>query len=66
MLQVDALGAKSLRFYEASPIAPPPSEIWPDYVPGRTAVALISRAATIYGGTMQVQKNILAKLAFGL
>ena len=28
--------------------------------------ALISRAATIYGGTKQVQKNILAKLAFGL
>lgn len=66
MLQVDALGAKSLRFYEASPIAPPPSADWPEYVPGRTAVALIARAATIYGGTMQVQKNILAKLAFGL
>jgi alkylation response protein AidB-like acyl-CoA dehydrogenase len=66
MLQVDALGAKSLRFYEASPIAPPASDGWPDYVPGRTAVALISRAATIYGGTKQVQKNILAKLAFGL
>jgi alkylation response protein AidB-like acyl-CoA dehydrogenase len=66
MLQVDALGAKSLRFYEASPIAPPASDAWPDYVPGRTAVALISRAATIYGGTKQVQKNILAKLAFGL
>ena len=66
MLQVDALGAKSLRFYEAGPNAPPPSGVWPDYVPGRTAVALISRAATIYGGTLQVQKNILAKLAFGL
>ncbi|GGC03389.1 acyl-CoA dehydrogenase [Novosphingobium endophyticum] len=66
MLQVDALGEKALRFYEASPVAPPPSEAWPDYVPGRTAVALIARAATIYGGTKQVQKNILAKLAFGL
>lgn len=66
MLQVDALGAKSLRFYEASPVAPAPSDGWPEYVPGRTAVALIARAATIYGGTKQVQKNILAKLAFGL
>lgn len=66
MLQVDLLGARSLRFYEASPVAPPPSAAWPDYVPGRTAVALIARAATVYGGTMQVQKNILARLAFGL
>jgi alkylation response protein AidB-like acyl-CoA dehydrogenase len=65
LLQVDALGAKSLRYFEPSPNAPPPSEIWPDYVAGRTTVALITRAATIYGGTKQVQKNILAKLAFG-
>lgn len=66
MLQVDALGAKSLRYYEPSPVGPPPSEVWPDYVPGRTAIGLIARAATIYGGTKQVQKNILARLAFGL
>lgn len=65
LLQVDALGAKSLRYFEPTPNAPPPSEIWPDYVAGRTTVALITRAATIYGGTKQVQKNILAKLAFG-
>jgi alkylation response protein AidB-like acyl-CoA dehydrogenase len=66
MLQVDALGAKSLRYYEPGPAAPPASEAWPDYVAGRTTVALITRAATIYGGTKQVQKNILAKLAFRL
>jgi len=67
MLQVDLLGAKSLRYFEVAPALPPaPTLDWPDYVPGRTAVALISRAATIYGGTKQVQKNILAKLAFGL
>ena len=65
LLQVDALGAKSLRYFEPSPVAPPASEIWPDYVAGRTTVALITLAATIYGGTKQVQKNILAKLAFG-
>lgn len=65
LLQVDALGAKSLRYFEPSPVAHPASEIWPDYVAGRTTVALITRAATIYGGTKQVQKNILAKLAFG-
>jgi len=67
MLQVDLLGAKSLRYFEVAPALPPaPTVDWPDYVPGRTAVALINRAATIYGGTKQVQKNILAKLAFGL
>ena len=66
MLQVDALGAKSLRYYEPSPQAPTPTATWPDYVPGRTNIALITRAATIYGGSKQVQKNILAKLAFGL
>jgi alkylation response protein AidB-like acyl-CoA dehydrogenase len=66
MLQVDVLGAKSLRYYPPSSTGSTPSEIWPDYVAGRTAIALISRAATIYGGTKQVQKNILAKLAYGL
>jgi alkylation response protein AidB-like acyl-CoA dehydrogenase len=35
-------------------------------VPGRTAAALIARASTIYGGSQEVQKNIIAKLAFGL
>ena len=66
LLQVDALGAKSLRYYRPGPDAPAATAAWPDYVAGRTTVALISRAATIYGGTKQVQKNILAKLAFGL
>ena len=65
MLQVDALGLKAVRCFPP-PDPPPPSAIWPDYAPSRTHVALITRAATIYGGAMQVQKNILAKLAFGL
>ena len=66
MLQLDALGAKSLRYYEPGPDAPAPSADWAEHVPGRTTIALITRAATIYGGTKQVQKNILAKLAYGL
>lgn len=65
-LQVDAMGAKGVRYFAPTAYAPEPNALWPEYVPGRTAVALISRAATIYGGTKQVQKNILAKLAFGL
>ena len=66
ILQVDLLGAKSARYFTPSAVAPPPSTLWPDYVAGRTNIALISRAATIYGGTKQVQKNILARLAYGL
>lgn len=66
MLQLDCLGEKALRYYEPTPDAPAPCEVWADYVPGRTAIALITRAATIYGGAKQVQKNILAKLAYGL
>lgn len=67
MLQCDLLGAKALRLFDAMPVPPPaPTDIWPDYVPGRTTVALINRAATIYGGSKQIQKNIVAKLAFGL
>jgi len=67
MLQVDLLGLKGARYFDVAPTPPPtPDEAWPDYVPGRTTVALITRAATIYGGTKQVQKNILARLAFGL
>ena len=67
MLQADLLGQKASRFFAVAPAPPPPpTDVWPDYVPGRTAVALINRAATIYGGSKQVQKNILSKLAFGL
>ncbi|MET0246452.1 MAG: acyl-CoA dehydrogenase family protein [Sphingomonas sp.] len=67
MLQLDLLGDKALRFFDVAPTPPPaPTDDWPEYVPGRTAVALINRAATIYGGSKQVQKNILSKLAFGI
>lgn len=67
MLQCDLLGAKALRYFDVAPAPPPaPTEVWGDYAPGRTTVALISRAATIYGGTKQIQKNIVARLAFGL
>ena len=66
-LQVDILGRKATRFFPFEPHERnDPGSIWGDHVAGRTANALISRAATIYGGTMQVQKGIIAKLAFGL
>ncbi len=64
-LQVDLLGARSIRFYDPYATEYESNDRWPAYVPGRSSAALIARAATIYGGTEQVQKNILSKIAFG-
>ncbi|WP_044527810.1 acyl-CoA dehydrogenase family protein, partial [Herbaspirillum sp. B65] len=63
-LQVDAMGPRALRFYEHDEDSD--TLLWPSYVPGRTAGYLIARASTIYGGALEVQKNIIARLAFGL
>ena len=68
-LQLDALGLRSLRQWghdEGEAIDGDEAVRWPAHVPGRTAQALISRASTIYGGSQEIQKNIIAKLAFGL
>ena len=72
-LQVDALGPRALRFFNHEPIQTGHGEhsgewdgLWPAYVPGRSNMYFFQRAATIYGGAREVQKNIIAKLAFGL
>jgi alkylation response protein AidB-like acyl-CoA dehydrogenase len=68
-LQVEALGLHALRLWghgEGETMDPQQLSRWPAFVPGRTAAALIARASTIYGGSQEVQKNIIAKLAFGL
>jgi alkylation response protein AidB-like acyl-CoA dehydrogenase len=68
-LQIDALGPRSMRFQQHAdwPFdAPSSDDAWPGYVAGRTTGYLIARASTIYGGTREVQKNIIARLAFGL
>jgi alkylation response protein AidB-like acyl-CoA dehydrogenase len=67
-LQFDALGLRGLRYWnhgegEEAAVDDP---LWPAHVPGRTAQMLIARASTIYGGALEIQKNIIAKLAFGL
>jgi alkylation response protein AidB-like acyl-CoA dehydrogenase len=65
---MDALGPRAMRFddHGESHDGRPGDEAWPDYVGGRTPGYLIARASTIYGGAREVQKNIIAKLAFGL
>jgi alkylation response protein AidB-like acyl-CoA dehydrogenase len=40
-------------------------DFWDEPVIGATASFLHDRASTIYGGTTEVQKNIIAKIAFG-
>ncbi len=66
-LAVDVLGMRGTRYYPIEPDErPEATPLWPDHVPGRTSQALINRASTIYGGSLQIQKTLIAKLAFGL
>ncbi|WP_296259685.1 MULTISPECIES: acyl-CoA dehydrogenase family protein [unclassified Pseudomonas] len=66
-LMVQALGQRSLRVYRRDEAYAPPGDdpSWPAYTPGVTADLMYLRACTIFGGAMEVQKNIIAKLAFG-
>jgi alkylation response protein AidB-like acyl-CoA dehydrogenase len=67
-LMVEALGTRSLRVYRRDMAFEPETvtPLWPAHVPGVTVDLLYQRALTIYGGAREVQKNIIAKLAFGL
>jgi alkylation response protein AidB-like acyl-CoA dehydrogenase len=67
-LQMDALGPRALRsFPNDDPAAAlDGTQLWPSYVRGRTAQFLHLRAATIFGGSREIQKNIIARRAFGL
>ena len=69
-LQTDLLGARALRNIRwiDDPLIGDERQahLWPGYVPGRISTTLHTRAVTIYGGAKEVQKNIIAKLAFGL
>jgi len=68
-LQADALGSRLTRFFPHQHIVDGGDDAdpqWPELVLGRAAMYLDQRAATIYGGSLQVQKNIIAKLAFHL
>lgn len=68
-LQMDLLGRLSLRAWPYEQILSGEGQydaVWPDYVPGKTALHMQTRSSTIYGGALQVQKNIIAKLAFDL
>ena len=69
-LAIDAAGLRGLR--QIGSLADPligdtsQGEAWPDDVPGVSSCMLQTRAVTIYGGAKEIQKNIIAKLAFSL
>ncbi len=73
-LALEALGTRGLRSIEgyddpviaAGRSEPNVASRWHDEVPGVSSGMLQTRAVTIYGGAMEVQKNIIAKLAFNL
>ncbi|MEO7914953.1 MAG: acyl-CoA dehydrogenase family protein [Novosphingobium sp.] len=65
-LQLDLLGTLSVREFPFEVEDRKPAPLWPEESENLNQRALIIRAATIYGGTLQVQKNIIAKLAFDL
>ncbi|MDB6052149.1 MAG: putative acyl-CoA dehydrogenase [Pseudomonas sp.] len=66
-LMVSTMGQRSLRVYSRDEAYAASSDdpLWPAHVPGVTADLMYLRACTIFGGAMEVQKNIIAKLAFG-
>jgi len=69
-LAFDALGLRGLRsidgFDDGLVAEGAQGERWPADVAGVGSGMLQTRAVTIYGGAMEVQKNIVARLAFGL
>jgi alkylation response protein AidB-like acyl-CoA dehydrogenase len=66
-LASEALGPRALREYARDEgFADADSDpLWPDVTPGVTVDQMYLRSVTIFGGAKEVQKNIIAKLAFG-
>jgi len=67
-LQVDALGPLSMRHFERDAPTTEESDLlrhWAEFAIGSMSQFLFQRASTIYGGAREVQKNIIAKVAFG-
>lgn len=64
--QTDLLGEKAMRSYSIHALPGEEGAMWPEHVLGRTNTGMILRAATVFGGSLQVQRNIIAKAAFDL
>jgi alkylation response protein AidB-like acyl-CoA dehydrogenase len=66
--QISALARRAIGVRALSTAAPPahPAQNVPDYASGVTATYLNLRKLTIYGGSNEVQKNIIGKTLLGL
>jgi hypothetical protein len=67
-LQTDALGHLGSReFLRDAPHTEDDAMLqgWGEFTVGPMSLFLFERASTIYGGAREVQKNIIAKIAFG-
>lgn len=67
-LQADIIGVKGLRAIahgEHAAMREGNDPLWPHDIAGVTSLALIMRAATVYGGSEQIQKNIIARAGLG-
>ena len=67
-MHIEALGDRGAYVYPEPDFATgehhwPPG---PDYAPGLLADALYRRAVTIYGGSNEIQRTIIAKQYLGL
>lgn len=65
-LAVDLLGAKGLAVHQDGEQTNDLPADAPDYVPGVAARQLFLRAATIYAGSNEIQRTIIAKQVFGM
>ena len=67
-LSIDALGPLAVRHFERDAPDTEDADLlrqWEEFAVGPMSLFLFERAATIYGGAREVQKNIIAKVAFG-
>ncbi|WP_028602807.1 acyl-CoA dehydrogenase family protein [Ottowia thiooxydans] len=65
-LAVEALGPHALHFdIEEASRGPHEDDPLPSYATGRVPEYMVFRSLTIAGGSSEIQRNIIAKLAFG-
>lgn len=66
-IAVDLLGPRGIAFFRPGTLGGNdlPADA-PDYAPGLAARQLFMRAATIYAGTSEIQRTIIARQVFGM
>lgn len=68
-LQMDIIGIRAIRKFNEDEICmhdETASPLWPNAIVGKTSSALLLCGASIYGGSEEIQKNIIAKKLLGL